>query len=75
VRHVRVAGGDRSGMEPSPKHRAAEADFRRLLESGGLAQPDLVDYEPDSIVLRWSGPKLAVVVDLETPADAGARGR
>ena len=58
-------------MESSPRHRAAEADFRRLLESGGLAQPDHVDYEADSLVLRWSGPKLAVVVDLVGPADAG----
>ena len=45
--------------------------MRQLLRSGGLAQPDLVEYDPGSIVLRWTGPKLAVVVDLDGPPDHG----
>ena len=39
--------------------------MRELLADGGLAQPDDVTYEPNSVVLRWAGPKLAVVVDLD----------
>ena len=39
--------------------------MRELLAEGGLALPDDVIYEPNSIVLRWAGPKLAVVVDLD----------
>jgi hypothetical protein len=31
-------------MDPTPRHRAAERDFRQLLHSGGVAQPDLVEY-------------------------------
>jgi hypothetical protein len=52
-------------MEPSARHRQCEAHMRELLAGGGLAQPDEVTYEPNSVVLRWTGPKLAVVVDLE----------
>ena len=56
-------------MDPTPRHRAAERDFRQLLRSGGVAQPDLVDYAPDEVIFRWTEEKLAVVLDLESPAD------
>ena len=52
-------------MEPTNRHRECEARMRELLTDGGLAPPDDVVYEPNSIVLRWAGPKLAVVVDLD----------
>lgn len=39
--------------------------MRDLLDGAGLDQPDGVDYDATSVILRWSGPKLAVVVDLE----------
>ena len=39
--------------------------MRELLDGGGLAQPDEVTYEPSSVILRWRGPKLAVIVDLD----------
>jgi len=52
-------------MEPSHRHRLCEEHMRGLLAGGGLAQPDEVTYEPDSVVLKWRGPKLAVVVDLD----------
>jgi hypothetical protein len=52
-------------MEPSARHRLCEAHMRELLTGGGLAQPDEVTYEPNSVILRWEGPKLAVVVDLD----------
>jgi hypothetical protein len=61
-------------MDPTPRHRAAERDFRALLESGGLAPPDRVDYAPGEVILRWTGPKLAVIVDLDPPADAAVCG-
>ena len=54
-------------MDPTPRHRAAERDFRQLLHSGGVAQPDLVEYAPDEVIFRWSEEKLAVVLDLESP--------
>jgi hypothetical protein len=56
-------------MDPTPRHRAAERDFRQLLRTGGVAQPDQVDYAPDELILRWSEQKLAVVVDLNSPPD------
>jgi hypothetical protein len=52
-------------MQPSDRHRLAEAHMRELLNGAGLEQPDGVDYDATSVILRWSGPKLAVVVDLE----------
>ena len=58
-------------MEPTPRHQAAEASFRRLLEEGGLPQPDAVELRPDSLVFLWHESKLAVVVDLEEGADCG----
>ena len=54
-------------MDPTPRHRAAERDFRRLLHSGGVTPPDLVDYAPDEVIFRWTEEKLAVVLDLESP--------
>jgi hypothetical protein len=52
-------------MQPSTRHRIAEAHFRELVTGAGLDQPDAVDYERDALIFRWSGPKVAVVVDLE----------
>ena len=54
-------------MQPSTRHRIAEAHFRELVTGAGLDQPDAVDYERDALIFRWSGPKVAVVVDLEPP--------
>jgi len=54
-------------MQPSARHQTAESRFRELISSAGLEQPDGVDYEPDALVFRWSGPKVAVVVDLDSP--------
>lgn len=57
-------------MQPSDRHELAEARFRELITSAGLDQPDGVDYEPGSLVFRWNGPKVAVVVDLEPHPEA-----
>jgi hypothetical protein len=55
-------------MQPSPIHEAAEAHFRRMVESFDLTPPDDVDYTDDSVIFLWHEPKLAVVVELGDPA-------
>ncbi len=52
-------------MDMTPRHRACEADFRRLLDDAGLDPPDAVEYAADSLTFFWNGPKLAVIVDLD----------
>jgi hypothetical protein len=52
-------------MDITPRHRAAEADFRRLLDDAGLDPPDAVDYSADWLTFFWNGPKVAVIVDLD----------
>ena len=63
-----------AGMDPSPRHRLAETRFRELVTGAGLEQPDGVDYEPDALIFRWSGPKVAVVVDLEPGPNGNGAG-
>jgi hypothetical protein len=55
-------------MQPTPRHRQAEADFRRLIESNDLPEPDAVDYTRGSVYFLWNEPKLAVAVELDDPA-------
>jgi hypothetical protein len=58
-------------MDPSPRHRAAERQFRQMLEAGGLDAPDRVEYDPDELTFFWEASKLAVVVELDDmPATA-----
>jgi hypothetical protein len=52
-------------MLPTTRHHDAETRFRDLLENADLAPPDDVEYTPEGLVLKWHGPKLAVVVDFE----------
>jgi len=52
-------------MEISARHRDAESRFRALLEEGGIAPPDAVEYDADSLTFYWYEPKLAVIVDLD----------
>jgi hypothetical protein len=59
------------------EHERAEAQMRVLLENGGLPEPDEVEYDEASIVLRWVEQELTVVVDLDPDAelaDAEPRG-
>jgi hypothetical protein len=51
-------------MEPSPRHVAAESDFRELLRSNELADPDRVEYAAEELTFFWEDSKLAVVVEL-----------
>ena len=56
-------------MDISPRHRDAETRFRRLVEDAGLDPPDAVEYGLDRVTFFWTGPKVAVIVDLDD-ADA-----
>jgi hypothetical protein len=56
-------------MDISLRHREAETRFRRLVADAGLDPPDAVEYDPDSLTFFWTGPKVAVIVDLDD-ADA-----
>jgi hypothetical protein len=55
-------------MQPTPRHIQAEADFRRLIASNDLPEPDEVEYTRGSVYFLWNEPKLAVAVDLDDPA-------
>jgi hypothetical protein len=52
-------------MDITPRHRDAESRFRRLVEDAGLAPPDTVTYEAESVTFFWNEPMVAVVVDLD----------
>ena len=56
-------------MQPSPRHRAAESQLRRLITDAELPQPDDVEYTRATVIFRWEGPKVAVVIDLDDPGD------
>ena len=52
-------------MDISPRHSDAEARFRRLVEDAGLDPPDAVEYGAECVTFFWTGPKVAVIVDLD----------
>jgi hypothetical protein len=57
-------------MDITPRHREAETGFRALLANAGIEPPDAVEYGFACVRFFWTGPKLAVIVDLddaETP--------
>jgi len=54
-------------MQPTPRHIQAEADFRRLITSHDLPEPDEVEYTRGSVYFLWNEPKLAVAVELDDP--------
>ena len=56
-------------MQPTPRHRDAESRLRRLLADAALPQPDDLEYTPASVIFRWQGPMVAVVIDFVDPAD------
>ncbi len=55
-------------MQPTPRHIQAEVDFRQLIASNDLPEPDEVEYSRGSVYFLWNEPKLAVAVDLDDPA-------
>ena len=60
-------------MQPTPRHQAVEARFRRVLGNADLEQPDGVEYTTASVYFRWDEAKVVVAVDLDDPADFEGR--
>ena len=54
-------------MPITPQHQEIEVRFRELVEKADLPAPDAVEYEPDSVMFLWHGPKVAVAVDFDRP--------
>jgi hypothetical protein len=50
----------------------AETRMRELLESGGLPQPDYVEYGFTCIRLFFNETKVVVVIDIDNPEEAEA---
>jgi hypothetical protein len=48
---------------------AAERKVRELLAQDGVPEPDEVEYGYTCIRLLWHEPKVALVVDIDPPAD------
>jgi hypothetical protein len=48
---------------------AAEQKARQMLEEGGLAQPDAVEYGYTCIRLIFNEPKLCLVVQIDEPPE------
>jgi hypothetical protein len=52
-------------VQPTPRHREVEARFRALVVESELPTPDRVEYEPESVLFLWDGPRVAVFVDFD----------
>jgi hypothetical protein len=52
-------------MAPLARKIDAERRMRELLESGGLPQPDAIEYGYECIRLFFNESKLVVIVDLD----------
>jgi hypothetical protein len=48
-----------------------ERRMRRLLEDGGLPQPDMVEYGFTCIRLFFEASKTVVVIDIDEPTEGG----
>jgi hypothetical protein len=48
----------------------AERRMRDLLESGGLPEPDLIEYDDDCIRLFFEATRTVVVIDLDDETDS-----
>jgi hypothetical protein len=48
----------------------AERRMRELLESGGLPEPDLIEYDDDCIRLFFEASRTVVVIDLDEETGA-----
>ena len=64
-------------MATLKKKIEAERRMRELLESGGLPEPDLIEYDDDCIRLFFEATKTVVVIDLdeETGSDPASERR
>ena len=59
--------------EPATRQQKEEAEraARKMLDDGGLPQPDEVEYGDRCIRLLWHEQKFALVVDLDEPPSEG----
>jgi hypothetical protein len=57
-------------MATLKKKIEAERRMRELLESGGLPEPDLIEYDEDCIRLFFEATKTVVVIELDEEADS-----
>jgi hypothetical protein len=57
-------------MCPTRSHAEVEARFRDLLIDNELAFPDEIEYRPGEVVFLWTDRKVAIVVELDSPASA-----
>ena len=55
-------------MHPTARHSQAEADFRRMIASNDLPEPDEVEYTRGSVYFRLERAEASVAVDLDDPA-------
>ena len=56
-------------MAPLAQKIDAERRMRDLLESGGLPQPDAIEYGDECIRLFFNETKLVVIVDLDPSSE------
>jgi hypothetical protein len=63
---------DAAGRPTLAQKIEAETRMRALLESGGLPQPDYVEYGFACIRLFFNETKVVVVIDIDNPEEAGA---
>jgi hypothetical protein len=52
-------------VQPTPRHRELEARFLALVDESELPSPDRVEYERESVLFLWDGPRVAVFVDFD----------
>jgi hypothetical protein len=57
-------------MDDRPDHDTVERQFRELLRTEGMPQPDEVAHWRDALVFGWRETKAVVVVDLDEFAAA-----
>jgi hypothetical protein len=61
------------GMATLQEKIAAEQSGRAMLESGGLRQPDQVEYGHTCIRFFWDEEKFVLVIDIDEPPEAFER--
>jgi hypothetical protein len=61
------------GMATLQDKIAAERSGRAMLESGGLRQPDHVEYGHTCIRFFWDQEKLVLVIDIDEPPEGFER--
>jgi hypothetical protein len=58
-------------MPPTFLHAHVEQEFLAAIEAAGLPAPDNIEHWDASVAFYWDGPKVVVVVDLDSGGDFG----